>query len=636
MELGDFKRILIGEPFPSSHESHERLDKIRGLAVFASDPISSNAYATEAIMSVLIVLGSGALGITLPLGMAVAALVLLVVFSYIQTILHYPDGGGAYTVSKDNLGELPSLLAAAALLIDYVLTVSVSVAAGVRAVTSAFPETYDYRVLIALFAVLIITWINLRGVRESGTIFAIPTYAFVAGVLLTIVVGLIRYFGVFGAEPMTVTEEIIPPALSLTGFAYIWLLLRAFAGGCTALTGIEAISNGVKAFKNPESSNAAKTMVAMGIIAMTLFIGITFLATHLTLIPGEAESVLSQLTRRATGTGFLYYWVQIFTAGILFMAANTGYQDFPRLSYFLARDNFLPRWLQNRGDRLVFSAGIVTLAVVSSILIIIFDANEISMLPLYALGVMLCFSLSQAGMFHLMGRIAHLKPGETLQTEETVAHYEKNVKWKRGMNAVGAVATFSVFLILMLTKFHDGAWIVALLIPILVYTFYSIKKHYALVSKRLSTKSLEPSDLAMVANVVIVPIADIHRGSLRALQYARRLSDDVRVVTIATDPEFKAEFLQRWDHYPEITCDLKLKLVDYDYRDVMTPIVEYIEYVNNKEFPHELTTVVIPEFIPERLVARFLHNQTASRLRSRLRGYKDIVIIEVPFQIDDK
>ena len=318
------------------------------------------------------------------------------------------------------------------------------------------------------------------------------------------------------------------------------------------------------------------------------------------------------------------------------MAANTGYQDFPRLSYFLARDNFLPRWLQNRGDRLVFSAGILTLAVVSSILIIIFDANEISMLPLYALGVMLCFSLSQAGMFHLMGRIAHLKPGETLQTEETVAHYEKNVKWKRGMNAVGAVATFSVFLTLMLTKFHDGAWIVALLIPIMVYSFYSIKKHYALVSKRLSTKSLEPSDLAMVANVVIVPIADIHRGSLRALQYARRLSDDVRVVTIATDPEFKAEFLQRWDHYPEITCDLKLKLVDYDYRDVMTPIVEYIEYVNNKEFPHELTTVVIPEFIPERLVARFLHNQTASRLRSRLRGYKDIVIIEVPFQIDHK
>ncbi len=634
MELGDFKRILIGEPFPTSRETHERLDKVRGLAVFASDPISSNAYATEAIMSVLIVLGSGALVMTLPLGMAVAGLVLLVVFSYIQTIMHYPDGGGAYTVSKDNLGQLPSLLAAASLLIDYVLTVSVSISAGVRAVTSAFPQAYEYRVLIALLAILIITWINLRGVRESGTIFAIPTYAFVAGVLLAIIIGLVRYLGLFGAAPMAITEEVIAPTVSLTGFAYIWLLLRAFAGGCTALTGIEAISNGVKAFKEPEARNAARTMVAMGIIAMTLFVGITFLATHLALIPGEEESVLSQLTRRTSGTGFLYYWVQLFTAGILFMAANTGYQDFPRLSFFLARDNFLPRWLQNRGDRLVFSAGIVTLAALSSLLVIIFHADEISMLPLYALGVMLCFSLSQAGMFHLMGRITHLKPGETLRTEVTVIHYEKNVKWKRTVNAVGSVVTFTVFLILLLTKFRDGAWIVAILIPTLVYTFYSVKKHYGLVSRTLSTKTFGPVDLSAVANVVVVPIADIHRGSLRAMQYARRLSDDVRVITIATDPEFKQQFLERWQRFPDITEGLKLELVEYDYRDVLTPIVRYIEHVNNREFPHELTTVVIPEFIPERFAARLLHNQTATRLRHLLRNYRDIVIIEVPFQID--
>ena len=634
MEIGDFKRILIGEPFPTSRETHERLDKVRGLAVFASDPISSNAYATEAIMHVLIVLGSGALAMTLPLGLGVALLVLMVVFSYIQTILHYPDGGGAYTVSKDNLGEMPSLLAAAALLIDYVLTVSVSVAAGVRAVTSAFPEVFEYRILIALLAILMITWVNLRGVRESGTIFAIPTYAFVGGVLLTILIGLVRSFGIFGAEPMAIAEEVVAPSVSLTGFAYVWLLLRAFAGGCTALTGIEAISNGVKAFKQPEARNAAKTMVAMGIIAMTLFVGITFLATHLALIPEEAESILSQLTRQAAGTGFLYYWVQIFTAGILFMAANTGYQDFPRLSYYLAQDNFLPRWLQNRGDRLVFSAGIVTLAVFSSLLIVVFRADEIAMLPLYALGVMLCFSLSQAGMFRLMGRIAHLKPGETLETKVTVVHYEKGAKWKRIMNAVGSVLTFSVFLILLLTKFREGAWIVALLIPVLVYTFYSIKKHYANVSKTLSTRMLESTDLAVVANVVIVPIADIHRGSLRAIQYARRLADDVRVVTIATGPEDKQQFLQRWERFSEITEGIRLELVEYDYRDVLTPIVQYIEHVNNKEFPHELTTVVIPEFIPERFSARFLHNQTATRLRSLLRGYRDIVIIEVPFKID--
>jgi amino acid transporter len=634
MEVSDFKRILLGEPFPTSRESHERLDNIRGLAVFASDPISSNAYATEAIMHVLIVLGSGALAMTLPLGLAVAFLVLLVVFSYIQTILHYPDGGGAYTVSKDNLGELPSLLAAASLLIDYVLTVSVSVAAGVRAVTSAFPEVYEYRIIIALLAILMITWINLRGVRESGTIFAIPTYAFVAGVLFTIVVGLVRYFGIFGAAPMLVAPEVVAPTASFTGFAYIWLLLRAFAGGCTALTGIEAISNGVKAFKKPEAKNAARTMVAMGVIAMTLFIGITFLATHLTLIPNETESILSQLSRSAVGTGFLYYWVQIFTAGILFMAANTGFQDFPRLSSFLARDNFLPRWLQNRGDRLVFSAGVTTLAVFSSLLIIVFRADEIAMLPLYALGVMLCFSLSQAGMFRLMGRILHLKPGQTLETNVTVVHYEKGANWKRIMNAAGSAITFSVFLILLLTKFKEGAWIVAILIPLLVYTFYSIKKHYANVSKTLSTRALETKDIAVVANVVIVPIADIHRGSLRAIQYARRLSDDVRVVTIATSPEDRQQFLKRWKKFSSITGGIKLVLVDYDYRDVLTPIVEYIENVNNKEFPHQLTTVVIPEFIPERFFARFLHNQTATRLRSMLRCYQDIVIIEVPFQID--
>jgi amino acid transporter len=634
MEFGDFKRFVIGEPFPTSREAHERLDKVRGLAVFASDPISSNAYATEAIMHVLIVLGSGALAMTLPLGMAVALLVLLVVFSYIQTILHYPDGGGAYTVSKDNLGELPSLMAAAALLIDYVLTVSVSVAAGVRAVTSAFPELFAYRVLIALFAILIITWVNLRGVRESGTVFAIPTYAFVAGVLVTIIVGLVRYFGIFGASPMMVTEEIVAPTMSLTGFAYVWLLLRAFAGGCTALTGIEAISNGVKAFKQPEAKNAAKTMVAMGVIAMTLFIGITFLATHLTLIPEESESILSQLTRQAAGTGFLYYWVQIFTAGILFMAANTGYQDFPRLSYYLAQDNFMPRWLQNRGDRLVFSAGIVTLAVFASLLVVVFRADEIAMLPLYALGVMLCFSLSQAGMFRLMGRIAHLKPGETMQTKVTVIHYEKGARWKRVMNAVGAIVTFSVFLILLSTKFREGAWIVAVLIPILVYTFYSVKKHYSNVSKTLSTQALDTTQVAEVADVVIVPIADIHRGSLRAIQYAKRLAGDVRVISITTTSEHKKQFLERWQRFPEVTEGIRLELVEYDFRDVLTPIVKYIENVNNQEYPHLLTTVVIPEFIPERFYARFLHNQTATHLRSLLRGYRDIVIIEVPFHID--
>jgi amino acid transporter len=634
MALPEIKRTLIGEPFPSSQEIHERLDKLRALAVFASDPISSNAYATEAIMSVLIVLGSGALSMTLPVAMGVATLVLMVVFSYIQTILHYPDGGGAYTVAKDNLGKYPSLLAGAALLIDYILTVSVSVAAGVRAVTSAVPEVFEYRVVIALAAILIITWVNLRGVRESGTIFALPTYAFVGGVLLTIAIGLARHSGIFGLEPLPSFHESVPATASLVGFAYIWLLLRAFAGGCTALTGIEAISNGVRAFQPPESKNAAKTMVAMGIIAMSLFVGITFLSTRMHLIPAEhGESILSQMTRQVTGTGILYYWVQVFTALILFLAANTGYQDFPRLSSFLAKDGFLPRWMQNRGDRLVFSSGIVVLAAISSVVVIIFQADEIAMLPLYALGVMLSFTLSQAGMSQLMSKIGKLKPGETTFTGITEIHHERSWRWKKALNIVGATMTGIVFLILTATKFVDGAWIVVVAIPLFVFTFHKINTHYQLVAKTLSTRDFREEHLMDVANVAIVPIADIHRGTLRALQYAKRLATDVRAVCIATSPEMHERVKRRWAHFPKLTAEIELVIIDYDYRDILTPLVNYIEMVNHEEFPNWLITVVIPEFVPTETYAQILHNQTANLMRRHLRSREDIIVIDVPYHI---
>jgi len=636
MDISDLKRMLIGEPFPTSQEIHERLDKVRALAVFASDPISSNAYATEAIMSVLIVLGSGALSLTMPLGLAVAGLVTLVVFSYIQTIMHYPMGGGAYMVSKDNLGTLPSLFAAGALLTDYILTVSVSVSAGVRAVTSAFPELFEYRVIIALTAIMLITWINLRGVRESGTIFAIPTYAFVVGVWVVLVIGLVRYFGFFEAAPIPVFEETTPAVVSATGFAYVWILLRAFAGGCTALTGIEAISDGVQAFKPPESKNAAKTMLVMAVMAMSLFIGITFLSTHIGMIPHEGESVLSQMTRRVTGGGFIYYWVQFFTATILFLAANTGYQDFPRVSSFLARDLYMPRWLQNRGDRLVFSSGIIVLAAIAALIVIVFQANEIAMLPLYAIGVMLSFSLSQTGMFRLMGRIAHLKPGETLRTQVTEVHYERNVMWKRALNALGAVVTFTVFLVLLFTKFLEGAWLVAVLIPVLVFAFLTVHRHYERVAEALSTKDLKAEELTEVANVVVVPIADVHRGTLLALQYAKRFSSDVRALSVTTSDEQRERLMRRWERFPEVTSDITLVTIDYDYRDILRPIIRYIELLNNEEFSNKLTTVVVPEFVPEHQAARILHNQTANRLRSRLKHYKDIVIIDVPFHIDSK
>lgn len=585
-------------------------------------------------MSVLIVLGSGALSLTLPLAMGVATLVLMVVFSYIQTILHYPDGGGAYTVAKDNLGTYPALLAGAALLIDYVLTVSVSVSAGVRALTSAVPEAFDYRVIIALAAIALITWVNLRGVRESGSIFALPTYAFVGGVLLTIGIGLLRYTGLFGLEPLPSFHESVPATSSLVGFAYIWLLLRAFAGGCTALTGIEAISNGTQAFKPPESENAAKTMVAMGVIAMSLFVGITFLATKMHLVPtAHGESILSQLTRQVTGTGFIYYWVQIFTALILFLAANTGYQDFPRLSSFLAQDGFLPRWLQNRGDRLVFSSGIVVLAIISATIVIVFRADEIAMLPLYALGVMLSFTLSQAGMSQLMGKIGRLKPGESAFTGVTKIHYEKSWRWKKGLNIVGAATTGMVFIILVATKFVDGAWIVALAIPLLVFAFHKINNHYQSVAQALSTKTFSEADLLDVANVVIVPIGDVHRGTLRALQYAKRIATDVRAVCIATKPEMRERVERRWSRFPKLTAGIELIIIDYDYRDILTPLVDYIEKVNQNEFSGWLITVVIPEFVPADSFARVLHNQTANLMRTRLRECEDVIVIDVPYHI---
>ncbi len=626
------KRTLIGPAFPTSAEVHERLDKVRALAVFASDPISSNAYATEAVMSILILLGSGALQMTMPIAIGIATLVILVVFSYVQTILHYPEGGGAYTVTKDNLGTLPSLFAAGALLVDYTLTVSVSVSAGIRAMTSAFPGLHDYRVVLALTAIVLLTWVNLRGVRESGTVFALPTYAFVGGVLVVIFLGLARYFGVIGT-PLEPHPLHIQPTDSFTQFAYIWLLLRAFAAGCTALTGIEAISNGVQAFKPPESKNAATTMVWMGVIAMSLFMGISFLATHLSIVPSGEDSVLSQMTRMVAGSGFLYYWVQFFTMMILILAANTGYQDFPRLSSFLANDRFLPRWLQNRGSRLVFTSGILTLAVLSSIIVYIFRADEIAMLPLYALGVMLCFTLSQAGMVRLMGKVAKVPPGESVHTGATTIHYESGWWWKRGVNAVGAVTTGVVFLVLMATKFTEGAWIVAIAIPLIVILLRIIHRHYEGVAQALSTRDLQEVDLAEIADVVIVPIADIHRGTLRALKYAKRIAGHVRAVSIVTGDEQEARIRGRWERFPEVASGIELVVLNYDFRDILTPLVEYIEEVNRSEFPGQLITVVIPEFVPESLTAHFLHNQTANLLRLRLHVHENIVVIDVPYHI---
>jgi hypothetical protein len=374
-------------------------------------------------------------------------------------------------------------------------------------------------------------------------------------------------------------------------------------------------------------------MVWMGVMAMALFMGISFLATHLAIVPAETDSVLSQMTRLIVGDGLLYYWVQTFTMLILVLAANTGYQDFPRLSSFLARDGYLPRWMQNRGDRLVYSSGIVVLAILASILVAVFRADEIAMLPLYALGVMMSFTLSQTGMVRLMGKVSRIPPGETLNTGATTIHYEKGWWWKRALNAIGAVTTGVVFIVLVATKFVDGAWIIAIAIPLLVLFLRSIHSHYAHVSEALGTSNLTPNDLHGIADVAIVPIADIHRGTLRALTYAKRISTNVRAVCIITSPEQRERIEQRWARFPELTAGVQLVCIDYDYRDVLEPLVEYISHANNVEFANQLTTVVIPEFISSALPAQLLHNQTANILRWRLRTLEDLVIIDVPYLI---
>jgi len=640
MSLSRLKRILIGTPFPTSAAPHERLDKLRALAVFASDPISSNAYATEAIMTVLIVLGSSALALTMPLALGIVALVILVVFSYTQTILHYPEGGGAYIVSQDNLGKYPGLLAGAALLVDYALTVSVSVAAGIRALASAMPELYEYRVPLALATILVLTLVNLRGVRESGTIFAFPTYAFVGGVLLVLGLGLVRYFGLLGAPPLPPHPVRVPAAVSLSGVALAWLLLRAYGAGCTALTGIEAISDGVAAFKEPSARNAAITMLVMGMMAMTLFAGISFLATHMNIVPEETESVLSQMTRAVTAEmpagRYMYGWVQLFTMLILVLAANTGYQDFPRLSYFLARDGFLPRWMMNRGDRLVYSSGITVLAVIASLIILAFRGDEIAMLPLYAIGVMVSFTLSQSAMVKLFSRVKRIPAGGVEQTQYTTLRSESGVVWKQVLSLIGATVTCVVLLVLVSTKFREGAWIVVVAIALLILMFRAIRRHYDFVRSSLSTRELTGEDLRDVADVAIVPIADVHRGSLRALKYASRISRDVRAVAVCTSESQKEKIRERWSRFPELTSGIRLVLIDYDYRDIIAPLFQYIDYVNNVEFARQLVTVVVPEFVPGSLAENLLHNQTAHILRLRLRPQPDIVVIDVPYHLSER
>jgi amino acid transporter len=618
---------LIGRPLQTADAPHQTIGKFVGLAVFASDALSSTAYATQEILVVLAAAGMAAFGYAFPISLAIVVLLTILTLSYEQTIHAYPGGGGAYIVARDNLGELPAQTAGAALLTDYILTVAVSISSGVAQITSAFPSLFPYRVEIAVAMVLFIMLINLRGVKESGATFALPSYFFLVMMFLTVGTGLVRYLaGGLG-------QVIDPPKMEMLRGAQalsLFLILRAFAGGTTALTGVEAISNGITAFREPKSRNAGITLIWMSAILGTLLLGITFLSGVIGAIPSEEETVISQLARTAHGTrGLLYLATIAATTLILIMAANTSFADFPRLGALHAGDGFLPRQLTYKGSRLVYSRGIAALAAIAALLIVVFQASVTALIPLYAIGVFLSFTLSQAGMARRWWRVGHLKPGEEIKDPGSTLRYEQNWQVKLVINAVGSVSTAIVMFVFAITKFRDGAWIIVLLVPLLVWIFFRIHHHYKDLAAHLSLEQygLPPRT---TRHRVILPIAGVHRGSLAALSYARVLSDDVTAVYVSIDPIEAEKIKRKWDEWGE---GVRLVVLDSPYRLLIEPLLAYIEQVIARRQPNETITIVVPQFVPKHWWDNLLHTQTAFFLRMALLFKPGIVITDVPYQI---
>jgi amino acid transporter len=618
---------LIGHPLPTADSDFQAIGKRIGLAVFASDALSSTAYATQEMLVILVAAGSAALGYAFPIAIAIVALLVIVTISYEQIIYAYPNGGGAYIVSRDNLGELTAQVAGASLLADYILTVSVSVSAGLAQVVSAFPSLMEYRVYIAVGIVILIMLINLRGVREAGFIFAIPTYFFLLMLSLTVIIGYIRYFS--GNLPNLVD----PPPIEIETFQAVslFLLLHAFSSGTTALTGVEAISNGITAFKEPRSRNAGQTLIWMSAILGTLFLSITFLSGQIGAVPSEAETVISQLTRTVFGgRGVIYLGVIAATTLILFMAANTAFAGFPRLSALQASDKFLPRQLTYRGSRLVYSWGIVILAFIAALIIIFFQADVTALIPLYAIGVFLSFTLSQVGVARRWFKIGQLNPGDEIQEQGSVLRFDPGWRLKMLSNIFGAFCTSLVVLIFAVTKFRDGAWVVLILIPTLVSLFYAIHRHYLQLADQLSLSDFKPSSRFRTQHVIL-PISGVHKGTLKALRYARSLTNDITTVYVAIDDEQTKRIQQRWEKW---AADIPLIVIDSPYRELMHPLVTYIEAFAAKNQADEIITVVVPEFIPNRWWHNFLHMQTATYLRFALRHVPGVVVVDVPYQVD--
>src|ERR687885_2962305 len=601
------KRLIIGEPLATAAAGHERLTKLKALAVLSSDALSSVAYATEEIMRVLLLAGTAPLSASLSIGAVLVILLFVVGFSYRQTIKAYPTGGGSYIVAKDNLGTLPGLAAAGSLLMSYTLTVSVSVAAGVKALASAYPRLDAVGAEIGVVVIVLITLINLRGIRESGSVFMLPTYVFLACMAALLGWGLVRFgFGPPG-QPTAVHQAIEPLTL--------FLMLRAFASGGAALTGVEAISDGVPAFKPPEWVNAQKTLTAMVIILAITFSGITFLAHQMGIVPvDESESVVSMIARGVFGDGPFYYLVQYSTFLILFLAANTAYSDFPRLAYFLGRDRFLPHQFTFRGDRLAFSVGIVVLGIASSVVLWAFGGSISRLIPLYAFGVFSAFTLSQAGMVMRWWR--RREPG-----------------WQRSIifNGVGALATFLVLLVVATTKFLDGAWMVVVLLPLLILMFRAIHAHYTQAEKELAAET--PIDPDEISHTVIVPIASLNQVALQTLAYARSIArgphDVVSAVHITDDPTEAERLREQWEEWQ---CGVQLTIIESPYRSLVGPLLAYIDAMH-AQHPAKTLTVVLPEMVPAHWWEQVLHNQTALRLKAALLFRPGIVVADVPYHL---
>ncbi len=668
--LDKAKRVIVGRAIANDQADHERLNKKTALAVFSSDALSSTAYATEEILLVLAVAvafgQNNSFNYVVPISLAIAALLWIVALSYRQTIHAYPTGGGAYIVAKDNLGTTAGLVAGAALLVDYVLTVAVSVSAGVAAITSAAQGTSfewigGYAVSMCVGFVILIAFANLRGVRESGVIFAFPTYIFVVSFMLMIAYGLFHYLTIGGAVPVPSGEEIKLAEGYSPQFLSVFLILGAFSNGCTALTGVEAISNGVQAFKKPEAKNASTTLLAMAALLGVMFLGTSVLAYLYHVHPHTSETVISQFAREIfTGNlGWFYYVIQASTAAILVLAANTAFADFPRLSSLIARDRFLPRQFANRGDRLVFTNGIVILSIAAIILIVAFHGDTSRLIPLYAVGVFLSFTLSQLGMVRhwlkerdlmnnqnvaeiektltpeeekrLMSDLTLLRAEEkSLQRQAVSDEVSGSKNWFRSMllNGFGALATAVVLVVFVATKFVHGAWLVVIIIPCLVMIFKGVHKHYVNLAEELSFDEIP--QLKPIRHEVIVPVSGIHRGMFRALEYAKSIAPDhVTAVFIDLDGESGEKMRQTWE---AANLGVPLKILQSPFRSLSRPLIKYIDKVD-RQHSDDLVTVVLPEFVPAKWWHQILHNQSSLILKGKLLFKKNIIVTNVPYHL---